>query len=198
VRKPRPLLLVAAVAAVAVVPAASVSAAGAARKPIPDVTVLIPRAVAKVRATDRPTFAGAQLFEADGMTPGGRCTPMGCSGGRAVRTAAGIIEWRFVFGVTHSRFESATLFYGPAPKRFGRVTGFKAPFTEDVVITRAPRMSLAQAVALLRRAGYHQAFFNVSLRNPLGPRRSNPLYIFGFRNSFVAVNTVTRKVGPFA
>ena len=118
VRKPRPLLLVAAVAAVAVVPAASVSAAGAARKPIPESPVLFPRAVAKVRATDRPTFAGAQMFEADGMTPGGRCTPVRMFGWAPVRTAAGIVGWRFVFGArTPVRKRNAVLRAGPEALR---------------------------------------------------------------------------------
>ena len=56
-------------------------------------------------------------------------------------------------------------------------------------------MTLSQAVARLRQAGYRKPFFNVTLRNPLGPKASNPLYIFGFANGeFVAVNTVTKKV----
>ena len=42
-----------------------------------------------------------------------------------------------------------------------------------------------------------EPFFNVTLRDPLGPTASKPLYIFGFANGeFVAVNTVTDKVAP--
>jgi hypothetical protein len=55
-------------------------------------------------------------------------------------------------------------------------------------------MTLAQAVTRLRAAGYRQGFNAVTLRNPLGPKRSNPLYIFTVSTKFVAVNTVTGKV----
>jgi hypothetical protein len=34
----------------------------------------------------------------------------------------------------------------------------------------------------------------VTLRNPLGPKESNPLYIFGFANGYVDVDTVTGRV----
>jgi hypothetical protein len=63
-----------------------------------------------------------------------------------------------------------------------------------VPIPRAPTMTLAQAVVRLRKAGYRQGFSGVTLRNPLGPTRSNPLYIFGVSSKFVAVDTVTGKV----
>jgi len=56
-------------------------------------------------------------------------------------------------------------------------------------------MTLFQAVALLNKAGYRRGFFNVTLRNPLGPKRSNPLYIFAtVQGRFVGVDTGTRKV----
>ena len=166
----------------------------------PDVTVLFGRAVNTIRATNRPKFAKAVVFEADGITRGGRCTPMGCTGGSGTTSAAGFVSWRFVFdnGASRSRFQSATLTYGPPPKAFGPVRGFTDAFTEDVDIPRAPKLTLSQAVALLRRAGHRAPFYNVALRNPLGPRRGNPLYIFGFAYyQYVAVDTVTKKVRPF-
>jgi hypothetical protein len=160
-------------------------AAAGSPKPLPDVTVLIGRATSRVRATDKPQFARDVLYEADGST----------RGGKPVSSAAGIVSWRFVFlGTPGSKFASATLTYGPAPKGFGKVIGVKQPFLEDVPIPRAPTMTLAQAVARLRKAGYRQGFSAVTLRNPLGPKRSNPLYIFTVASKFVAVNTVTGKV----
>lgn len=168
---------------------------------IPDITVLFGRAVKTVQNTRPPTFARAVVLEADGITRGGVCTPMGCSGGRGTTTASGVVSWRFVFNnqPSRSRFRSATITYGPPPRGFGAVKGFVSPFVEDVVIPRAPRLTLTQAVALLRRAGHRDPFFNVTLRNPLGPRKSNPLYIFGFAgNEYIAVNTVTKQVRPFA
>jgi hypothetical protein len=40
-------------------------------------------------------------------------------------------------------------------------------------------MTLRSAVSLMRQASYRRGVVDVTLRNPLGPRRSNPLYIFG-------------------
>ena len=162
-----------------------VRSAAASAKPLPDVTTLIGPATTRVRATDKPQFKRDVLFEADGST----------RGGKPVSSAAGIISWRFVFqGTPGLKFASATLSYGPAPKKFGKVIGVNQPFLEDVPIPRAPTMTLAQAVTRLRKAGYRQGFNGVTLRNPLSPTRSNPLYIFGVSSKFVAVDTVTGKV----
>jgi hypothetical protein len=172
------------------------AARGGAARGIPDVTTLFTRAVKVVRGTRRPTFTKAVVLEADGMTRGGTCNPTGCSGGRGVTSPAGIVAWRFVLNnqASRNRTASATLFYGPPPKRFGRVTGYRAPFLDDVDIPAVPRMTLTQAVSVVRRAGYRKPFFNVTLRNPLGPKRLRPLYIFGFASGFVGVDTVTKKV----
>jgi hypothetical protein len=157
----------------------------ASAKPLPDVTALIGRATSRVRATDKPQFQRDVLYEADGST----------RGGKPVSSAAGIVSWRFVFrGTPGSKFASATLTFGPAPKGFGKVIGVKQPFLQDVPIPTAPKLTLAQAVTRLRGAGYRQGFSAVTLRNPLGPKRSNPLYIFTVSPKFVAVNTVTGKV----
>jgi hypothetical protein len=186
---------------VACIPAPSLGAQTRARTAVPDVTVLFGRAVKTIRNTNRPTFARAVVLEADGITKGGRCTPLGCSGGRGATSAAGFVSWRFVFdnGPSRSRFQSATITYGPPPKAFGAVRGFKPAFEEDIVIPRSPKLTLAQAVALVRRAGHRAPFFNVALRNPLGPNpHSHPLYIFGFAgNHYFAVDTVTKRVRPF-
>ncbi len=52
------------------------------------------------------------------------------------------------------------------------------------------------AIALLEDAGYDDGFVNVTLRDPLGPDPTPPLYIFGTDNGFVAVNTKTGDVEP--
>lgn len=183
------LVLVGLTTALAVAPMSGLAASTGAAKAIPDVTVLFGRAVKMVRSTKRPTYAHAVVFEADGRTRGGRGT----------KSASGIVSWRFVLDnqSSGSRFRSATIFYGPPPKAFGKVRGQVSPFLEDLDIRRAPRMTLSQAVTRLQRSRYRKAFVDVTLRNPLGPKASNPLYIFGFtNNTFVAVDTVTRKVVP--
>lgn len=182
---------------VAAAPGAAAPSPGRAARAIPDVTTLFTQAVKIVRGTHRPALAKAVVLEADGLTRGGTCNPTGCFGGRGVTSAAGIVGWRFVFNnqPTRTQIRSATLFYGPAPKRFGRVTTYRQPFLDDVNIAKVPRMTLRQAVGIVQRAGYRKPFFNVTLRNPLGPRRLHPLYIFGFASGFVGVDTVTKKVG---
>jgi hypothetical protein len=152
---------------------------------LPDVTELIGPATMRVRATDKPQFKRDVLYEADGAS----------RGGKAVSSAAGIVSWRFVFdGTPHSKYASAFLNYGPTPKRFGKVVGVKSPFLEDVPIPKAPTLTLTHALRRVRLAGYRQGFSSVTLRNPLGPKKSNPLYVFTFGSKFVAVDTVTRRV----
>src|ERR1700753_1191593 len=160
-------------------------AAPGAAKPLPDVTALIGPATKRVRAANQRQFARDVLYEADGIT----------RGGKPVSSVAGVVSWRFVFdGTPGSSFASAYVTYGPAPKRFGKVIGVKQPFLEDVPIPKAPTMTLAQALVRVRRAGYRRGFTAVTLRSPLGPTKSNPLYIFAFAAKFIAVDTVTGKV----
>ena len=146
---PRAAVVSSAVAmTLALLPVSAVPAAGRSTAAIPDVTVLFGRAVKTVRNTQRPTYTNAVVLEADGVTRGGQCSTMGCSGGRGVKDASGVVSWRFVFDnqSSHSRFASATVAYGPAPKAFGKVNGNPSPFLEDVVIAKAPRMTLSRAV----------------------------------------------------
>lgn len=153
--------------------------------PLPDVTKLIGPATTRVRATDKPQFKRDVLYEAEGAT----------RGGKPVSSATGIVSWKFVFdGTPGSKYASAFLTYGPAPKKFGKVVGVRSPFLEDVPIPRAPTMTVAQALARVRKAGYRKGFSGVTLRNPLGPKKSNPLYIFTIAPKFIAVDTVTGKV----
>jgi hypothetical protein len=183
-------ITVALVLAMALSLSLGLAGAGAATKratsQIPDVTVLFSRALAWVRGADKPSFRRAIVYEADGATRRGRLT----------KSASGIVSWRFVFDNygSKSRSLSATVSYGPAPKRFGRVAGSTQPFLEDVNINRAPRMTLAKAVTRLQKTGHRQGFYGVVLRDPLGPTSSNPLYIFTFAHSYIAVDTVTGKV----
>jgi hypothetical protein len=159
-----------------------------AAKTAPDVTVLFGRAVAKTRATRKPLFAKAVVYEADGSTANGKPTS----------SARGINTWRFVFDnyASHSRFESATITY--ASGRFGKVTGIMSPFVEDVQIAKAPKMTLTTAVKRLRGAGYKGSFRFVTLRRPLGPKKINTLYLFTLTNGHnIAVDTVTGKVSNF-
>ena len=165
----------------------------------PDLPSLFRQAERIVRHAGHGTFARALVYEADGLPRGGQCSNGGCTAGRPTHRAAGIVSWRFVFqnATPHSRYASATIVY--TPRGFGHVVGHVQPFLEDVAIPRPPRMTVARAVHLIRRAGHTRAFVSVTLRNPLGPKRSNPLYIFGMStNKFVAVDTRTGRVSSLS
>ena len=170
-----------------VVIAAAVGAAGAGAaggSGAPDVTTLIPRARSLVRSSN-PQLRSAVLYEADGLP---------ARSGASVRTAAGIVQWQFVYDVPNSsRYAHAMISYGPAPHRFGRVVASRSPWLEDQVISRAPRLTLAEAVGRLRKAGYRQAFSSVVLRWPLYPK-ATVAYIFTLPTSYVAVDVYNGKV----
>jgi hypothetical protein len=57
-------------------------------------------------------------------------------------------------------------------------------------------MRLPKAIRILRGAGYTAPFENVTLRYPLGPGFTEPLYIFGFDPSdpFVGVGVRTGSI----
>ncbi|MGE5408446.1 MAG: hypothetical protein ACM3NV_07520 [Syntrophothermus sp.] len=188
-RRLAPGRLVAAAFAVAVLWVAAAGTAGAKRESPSDVTKLFSQAARLVRGTSPPTFAKARVLEVDGSA----------SGGRLATSAADITRWRFVFDNQGSRsaYASAIVDY-VAGSGFRRVLGHRSPYLEDVVIPRAPKMTLEQAVARLRRAGQRGGFSAVVLRNPLGPwSSSKPLYIFTLASGrFFAVNTATGEVSP--
>src|SRR3954452_14255228 len=135
-----------------------------------DVTKLFDRAVDKV--TSNPDFADAVMLEADG-------TP---DGNKPVDGAAQVTNWRFVFenSTPGSDFASVTIDWGKG-LGFSKPDGNPSPFLEDVPIKKAPKMTLKKAIKLLDQAGTDE-FENVTLRRPLGPQRTPPLYIFGVDN----------------
>jgi hypothetical protein len=160
-------------------------AADAASKTVPSVQALFRRAGHIVRG--RVQFTRARPLEADGWASSGSAT-----------TAAEIDRWRFVFDnqeTSGSRFASAVIKYGTSG--FGTVTGVRPAFLEDNRLRPLPRMTLEDAVARLRDAGFQSPFSSVTLRFPLGPSSSEPLFIFGFADgSSIGVGTKTGTVTP--
>jgi hypothetical protein len=127
-------------------------------------------------------YPQATLWEADGRATGGPTTD-----------PAKMDKMKVVFGNDHGR-ETVTIQeikYG----EFGKPELTKQPWTEDVVIQWPIKMDLPEANALKEKAGYKQPYTAVTLRNPLGPKKTNPFFIFSTtdkRNVFVDV--VTGKV----
>jgi hypothetical protein len=153
----------------------------------PDITVLIKQATAKIRAN--PQFKKAVLLEADGAPDKGSTTK-----------ASAVNHWRIVFqNQTTKGSKYASAWMKVVNGKLGKVVGVKEPFVEDRNIAVVPKMTLATAVAKLRKGGHKDAFANVTLRYPLGPGFKEPLYIFGFEgNEFWSVGTKTGKVKPLS
>ena len=169
--------------AVAAVLVAAPAYAGLSMGSSTDVTTLVKQALVKLHAN--PQFKKAVLLEADGTPKSGKVT-----------TAAGITRWRLVFQnqtTKGSKYRSA--FVKVADGKLGHIVGVKAPFLEDRNIAPVPKMTLATAVRKVRAAGHTKPFGAVTLRYPLGPGFSEPLYIFGYGSGeYWAVGTKTGKV----
>jgi hypothetical protein len=186
--------LVALAVAVVAAGALALPAAAAYGGPLPSFHNLFKGAVDRLHA--KANFKNAVMLEADGRT----------KGNRPVAHARGIVRVRFVFdnqGTHGSRFASAFINYGPPPKLFGKIHGVTSPFLEDRHIPHPPKMTLKRAVKLLRGAGFHDKFANVTLRKPLTKHtHTHPLYIFGFGRgqgqTYVAVDTKTGTVAPIS
>jgi hypothetical protein len=152
-----------------------------------DLTTLFDKALERVEA--KSEYADAEMLEVDG-TPRGK---------GVVESASDIVNWRFVLDnqkTEGTSFASVTISY-KASAGFGKVKGHPEPFLEDRRIRKAPKMTLKKAVSLLEDAGYRDGFANVTLRRPLGPKVTPPLYIFGVADGgFVAVDTKSGKVDP--
>lgn len=70
------------------------------------------------------------------------------------------------------------------------------PWLEDVVIPWPVEMTLSYANELKEKAGYKKTYVCVTLRNPLGPKFTNPYFIFGdnYHHPYIFVDTVTGEV----
>lgn len=150
----------------------------------PDITVLIKRATAKIRAN--PQFKKAVLLEADGAPAKGSTTK-----------ASAVTHWRIVFqNQTTKGSKYASAWMKAVNGKLGKVVGVKEPFLEDRNIAVVPKMTLATAVAKLRKAGHKEGFESVNLRWPLGAVKGEPLYIFNYEDGdHWAVGTKSGKVG---
>jgi hypothetical protein len=194
VRRLAILLVASAVLATVTAAAVPVGAAGPGGRGLaasPDVTVLFPKAVKRVRAAKKGKLAKAVMLEAEGLPPGTE----------PVEHGREIVNWRFVLDnqkTEGSKFFSAYVDW-EAGEGFGKVKGVEEPFLEDWRIKDPPGMTLEQAVTRMRDAGYADPFANVVLRRPiLETGKTPPLYIFGFDgNTYVAVNTKSGAVEPF-
>jgi hypothetical protein len=126
-------------------------------------------------------YPDAKLYEADGTASGGPTTE-----------PTGIDQLRVVFQNPNN---TTVIIKSTVWGEFGEPTLIDQPWLEDIVIDWPVAMDLPKAVELKDAAGYTQPFGTVTLRNPLGPTKSNPYFIFGGGSgTYVFVDTVTGKV----
>ncbi len=127
-------------------------------------------------------YPEAKLYEADGIALDGPTTD-----------PANINQLRVVFqNVDNSTVIIKETGYG----EFGEPQLIPEPWLEDIVIPWPVEMDLPEANSLKEAAGYTNAYTTVTLRNPLGPKPSNPYFIFGGNPSepYVFVDTITKEV----
>jgi hypothetical protein len=127
-------------------------------------------------------YPQAELYEADGIATGGPTTD-----------PAKIDHMRVVF---RNENNTTVIIQETGYGEFGPPELIKHPWLEDVVIQWPVKMDLPQANQLKEQAGYTNPYANVTLRNPLGPTKSNPYFIFGVNpgQPYIFVDTVTGKV----
>jgi hypothetical protein len=127
-------------------------------------------------------YPQAKLYEAQGTATGGPTTD-----------PAKIDRMRVVFrNENNTTVIIQEIKYG----EFGKPELIKQPWLGDVVIQWPIKMDLPEANTLKEKAGYKQPYTRVTLRNPLGPRRTNPFFIFNTPTpgDFIFVDVVTGEV----
>lgn len=127
-------------------------------------------------------YPNAKLYEVDGTASGGPTTDPNK-----------IDQMRVVFqNPDNTTVIIKTITWG----EFGAPQLINEPWLGDVVINWPIKMDLPEANTLKDNAGFREPFANVTLRNPLGPVRTNPFFIFGVTHNepYVFVDVVTGKV----
>lgn len=142
--------------------------------------------MAAASALVRETWPDSILIEAQGHP----------SSGFAVH-AADIDKWLFVFHVCCVP-NVITVLLPWKMGNFGTLQPYDQPWLEDVITPLPAKMSLDAALGLLRKAGFHKPFENVTLREPLThPPQTEASYFVGFPGGlFVAVGALSGKVTP--
>lgn len=127
-------------------------------------------------------YPQAKLYEADGVATGGPTT-----------NPNDINQLRVVFqNPDNTTVIIKTTTWG----EFGEPVLIHEPWLGDVVIDWPIKMDLPEANELKQKAGFNEPYTTVTLRNPLGPTRTNPFFIFGSSpmQPYVFVDVVTGEV----
>ncbi|KAH7195777.1 hypothetical protein DER44DRAFT_888928 [Fusarium oxysporum] len=132
----------------------------------------------------RKQYPHANLLEVD-ATPLTR---------KPVQNEWGLVNNRIVCGLSGNK---TAIIQSTGWGEFGKVQTINSPFLGDQVIPWPVTLDIHDAFTILRKAGYKQAIYAVTLRQPLYPGDDQPFYIFNTGTEFIAVGTKDKKIHNF-
>ncbi|KAJ4050398.1 hypothetical protein NW761_005193 [Fusarium oxysporum] len=113
---------------------------------------------------------------------------------KPVQNEWGLVNNRIVCGLSGNK---TAIIQSTGWGEFGKVQTINSPFLGDQVIPWPVTLDIHDAFAILRKAGYKQAIYAVTLRQPLYPGDDQPFYIFNTGTEFIAVGTKDKKIHNF-
>ncbi|KAF5535396.1 hypothetical protein FPHYL_13203 [Fusarium phyllophilum] len=113
---------------------------------------------------------------------------------KPVENEWGLVNNRIVCGLSGNK---TAIIQSAGWGEFGKVQTINSPFLGDQVISWPVALDIHDAFTILRKAGYKQAIYAVTLRQPLYPGDDQPLYIFNTGPEFIAVGTRDKKIHNF-
>ncbi|KLO90781.1 uncharacterized protein LW94_10261 [Fusarium fujikuroi] len=113
---------------------------------------------------------------------------------KPVQNEWGLVNNRIVCGLSGNK---TAIIQSTGWGEFGKVQTINSPFLGDQVISWPVALDIHDAFTILRKAGYKQAVYAVTLRQPLYPGDDQPFYIFNTGPEFIAVGTKDKKIHNF-
>lgn len=113
---------------------------------------------------------------------------------KPVQNEWGLVNNRIVCGLSGNK---TAIIQSTGWGEFGKVQTINSPFLGDQVIPWPVNLDIHDAFTILRKAGYKQAIYAVTLRQPLYPGDDQPFYIFNTGTEFIAVGTKDKKIHNF-
>ncbi|KAL9562396.1 hypothetical protein ACKAV7_013479 [Fusarium commune] len=113
---------------------------------------------------------------------------------KPVQNEWGLVNNRIVCGLSGNK---TAIIQSTGWGEFGKVQTINSPFLGDQVIPWPVTLDIHDAFTILRKAGYKQAVYAVTLRQPLHPGDDQPFYIFNTGAEFIAVGTKDKKIHNF-
>ncbi|KAF5580926.1 hypothetical protein FPANT_9131 [Fusarium pseudoanthophilum] len=113
---------------------------------------------------------------------------------KPVKNEWGLVNNRIVCGLSGNK---TAIIQSTGWGEFGKVQTINSPFLGDQVISWPVDLDIHDAFTILRKAGYKQAIYAVTLRQPLYPGDDQPFYIFNTGPEFIAVGTKDKKIHNF-